>query len=494
MASPASCGSSRADQRGRRIAAVVAGTGLQLALAVLGVHTAAAAVTREGATTLDPFGEVELYRETKRPARVVLFLSDADGWNRPDVESARALAGLDALVVGIDLPRYLATMATRGGDEIYPFADLEVLSQFVQKKVHLPTYVPPVVVGHGAGATIAYAVAAAARPNGFTAAVSLGFCSTIALPKPLGRGSGLAIEPGAAAGTYRLLPAKTLVVPWTVFQGQGSDDCDPAETRRFATAASADLTTLATRDRLDDAEAWLPHLRQVLERVAGPVDPAPTTGGDLADLPLVEVPASGTPSALAVILSGDGGWASLDREVGDALAAAGVGVVGLNSLSYFWTTRTPEGAAADLRRIILAYRSRWATERVLLIGYSRGADVLPFLAARLPAELRPALALIALLGPERTTDFEFHLTDWLGGDDPTARPIAPEVAKLRGLRLLCVQGADEDESLCPTLDATLAHRMVLPGGHHFGGDYAEIASRILAEAGIAQPTPGNGAP
>jgi type IV secretory pathway VirJ component len=132
-----------------------------------------------------------------------------------------------------------------------------------------------------------------------------------------------------------------------------------------------------------------------------------------------------------------------------------------------------------------------------LIGYSRGADVLPFLASRLPDDLRATVALVALLGPARTTDFEFHLSDWLGGDDPEALPIAPEVAKLRGGTVLCVQGADEDDSLCPTLDSAQARRFVLPGGHHFGGDYGVIAGRILAEAnvptGAQSPVP-NGAP
>ena len=452
----------------------------------------AAAVTEESAATLDPFGKVELYRADDDPTRVVLLLSDADGWNRPDVESARALASLDALVIGVDVPRYLATMAERGGDALYPFADLEVLSQFVQKKLRLAHYVIPIVIGRGAGATLAYAVAASARPNGFAAAVSLGFCPTIALPKPLGSSGGLAFEPGGTAGTYRLRPSRTLVVPWTVLQGQAGDGCDVDDARRFADAApGAARMTLATRERLDDPEDWLPHLRHVLERVSGPAPVAATANGDVGDLPLVEVPAHGPPRALAVILSGDGGWASLDREVGDVLAAAGVGVVGLNSLSYFWTKRTPDGTAADLTRVLRAYRERWRTTRILLIGYSRGADIVPFLAHRLPEDLRGSVALVALLGPARTTDFEFHLTDWLGGDDPSALPVAPEVRALRGLRVLCVQGADEDESLCSTLDSSLAERMVFPGGHHFGGDYRVIARRILTAARVEpQPSPG----
>lgn len=454
-----------------------------MTLAALAAHTATAA-TIESSATLDPFGRVDLYRGDRSPTQVVLFLSDADGWNRPDVESARALASLDTLVIGVDVPRYLATMADRAGDELYPFADLEVLSQFVQKRIGLGSYLAPVVIGRGVGATLAYAIAAAARPNEFAAAVSLGFCPDVTLPRPLGAGGGLVIAPGDGVHVYRLQPTTAaLAVPWTAVDGGAVASCDPDAARRFADAApNATRFTLAARERLDEPEDWLPYARGALDRVArAPVPPAPAAG-DVADLPLVEVPAVGTPRALAVILSGDGGWASLDREVGDALAAAGVAVVGLNSLAYFWTKRTPDGTAADLARIVRAYRERWRTRVVLLIGYSRGADVVPFLAHRLPADVHDAIALVALLGPARTTDFEFHVTDWLGGTDTSAMPVAPEVAALGALRVLCVHGADEDESLCPILDPVRIHRLTLPGGHHFGGDYDAIASRILAEA------------
>src|SRR5262249_49795681 len=132
---------------------------------------------------------------------------------------------------------------------------------------------------------------------------------------------------------------------------------------------------------------------------------------DVADLPLVEVRATGTPTGtLAVMLSGDGGWASIDRDIGGELAARGVDVIGLTSLRYFWTRRTPESAAADLDRILRHYLAAWGAQRVLLLGYSRGADVLPFLAARLAPDLRARVAIVALLGPSRSVDFEFHLS------------------------------------------------------------------------------------
>ncbi len=100
----------------------------------------------------------------------------------------------------------------------------------------------------------------------------------------------------------------------------------------------------------------------------------------MKDLPLVEIPAK-KPSGniLTVILSGDGGWASIDLELGDILSNQGVSVVDFNSLQYFWTHRAPEGASRDLERILRHYLAAWNKEKAIPIGYSLGADVLPFM-------------------------------------------------------------------------------------------------------------------
>ena len=57
---------------------------------------------------------------------------------------------------------------------------------------------------------------------------------------------------------------------------------------------------------------------------------------DLKDLPLMEVHAKGAGHRIfAFIVSGDGGWAKIDRELAHTLSDNGTSVVGLNSLKYF---------------------------------------------------------------------------------------------------------------------------------------------------------------
>src|SRR5205823_11210171 len=91
-------------------------------------------------------------------------------------------------------------------------------------------------------------------------------------------------------------------------------------------------------------------------------------------LPLIEVPATrGASDTLVVFVSGDGGWAKIDKSISAILASEGMPVVGLNSLQYFWTKRTPESASRDLQSIIDTHLG--TRKSVLLVGYSRGADV-----------------------------------------------------------------------------------------------------------------------
>jgi type IV secretory pathway VirJ component len=204
----------------------------------------------------------------------------------------------------------------------------------------------------------------------------------------------------------------------------------------------------------------------------------------LGDLPVVEVAAqAGVPQddLFAIIMSGDGGWAGLDQDIAAALSAKGIPVVGWDSLRYYWTARTPEGVAADTDRMIRYYLSRFGKKRVLLIGYSQGADVLPFAVNRLPDATRARVALTAILGMSEHALFEFHVSNWVS-DSSTGPATLPEVNRISGMPVLCIYGEDEHDSLCPQLDPQKIIVVKVKGGHHFDGNYAGLAQQIMAAA------------
>jgi type IV secretory pathway VirJ component len=434
--------------------------------------------------TLDyePIGHIAVFRPAGDPLGVALLLTGDAGFTATEEAIARTLAAAGALVLGVDLRDYRAQLAKAWTSESYPSADLELLSQFAQRASGLPTYEPPVLVGVEAGAALAYAALAQANPGSYRGAVSVSFCPLLALPRTPGRGRGLDVT-RTDHDELRLAPSPVVQGRWVIVQPEDDPPCPPTLVRDFARQVAHAKVLPAP----DGSAGLASRVRAAFLGIAGAPreEDRSTPAAAVADLPLVELRATGTPvGSLAVMLSGDGGWASIDRDIGGALAARGVDVVGLNSLRYFWTRRTPDSATADLDRVLRHYLAAWGAERVLLLGYSRGADILPFLAARLAPDLRARVAVIALLGPARSVDFEFHLSDWVAAADrATELPIRPEVEKLRGMHLLCVYGADETDSLCPEIGPPLATVLEQPGGHHFGGDYDAIVTRILAAAG-----------
>lgn len=205
---------------------------------------------------------------------------------------------------------------------------------------------------------------------------------------------------------------------------------------------------------------------------------------DIAGLPLVTLGAKMPSDRFAVMVTGDGGWRRIDAKITDRLRAAGIPIVGFVASDYFRTRRTADESACDLERVIRHYKVEWRKSKVLLIGYSRGADVLPFMASRLPDDLRASTQLIALLGLEPLIDFRY-VPSW----SPAAYlhkereyPVKPEVEKLRGENVVCVFGAKEKNSLCHALDPRAFKIVAEPGGHHFAGKYRDIADMILIES------------
>ena len=180
------------------------------------------------------------------------------------------------------------------------------------------------------------------------------------------------------------------------------------------------------------------------------------------------------------MLTGDGGWRRVDAKVTDPIRARGIPVVGFSTPAFFRERRTAEESACALERILRTYMLRWNRSRILLIGYSRGADILPFMGSRLPADLREHVRLVAFLGLEPTIDFRYH-PSWIPFYHPreVQFPVAPELEKMRGYRMLCVYGEGETDSLCRSLDPHLIRKLSEPGGHHFDGRYEEIGNAIV---------------
>jgi type IV secretory pathway VirJ component len=453
------------------------------ALALFGAIAAAQAAEppAANATRLNHgrFKDLMIYAPTHPATSFVLFISPDEGWNAALEPMALDLVQQGAMVAGIDLPKFKAMLEADGGQCVSPDGDLENLSHFVQAYFHNPAYLTPMLAGVSSGGTLAYAVLAQAPKDTFAGALTLGFCPKFKLDKPLCKGSGLEYARGSPGSGAEFLPVKHLSNPWVTIQNPGSA-CPTAQIREFVSKVhGAAIAAVPPNSGLVAFSAAFAKL--VTANLQQRVAPPPAALGDLPVIEVAAQPGSAPSDSFAIFMSGDGGWAGLDQDIAAALSAQGIPVVGLDSLRYYWTARTPDGLAADTDRMIRYYLSRFGKKRVLLIGYSQGADVLPFAVNRLPEATRARVALTAILGMSEHALFEFHVSSWIS-DDTSGPPTMPEVNRISGAPVLCIYGEDEKDSLCPKLDAHKISVLKVKGGHHFDGNYAGLARQIMAAA------------
>ncbi|MFP3602490.1 virulence factor family protein [Paraburkholderia sp. SIMBA_053] len=366
----------------------------------------------------------------------VVLYSQASGWSAADQQSAEALAKAGALTVGVDTARYAANLATDLAQKKETcnqlVGDAEALSHQLERQSQSSHYFAPIVAGTGQGATLAMQVLEQAPSNTIAGAVSVDAEPTL-------------------DRRFRPCPPDATIIR----------DKIPGFVEKASTG-NADRARLVT--------LIAPHLQTVS-----------THDDDVSDLPLIELPAAHPNGLMAIVISGDGGWRDLDKTIAQALQKDGVSVIGWDSLRYFWSEKPPAQTSRDLARVMQTYGARWHAQHVALIGYSFGADVMPFAYNRLPDALRAKVSLISLLGFAPDADFQIRVGGWLGMPaSDKALKVRPELTRVPPAIVQCIYGADEEDTLCPALTKTGIEVIRTSGDHHFGGDYNALERRILA--------------
>lgn len=453
--------------------------------------------------TYPPVGTVSLYGNMQRPSAMVLFLSGDGGWNQNVVDMAKALAqDGQTLVVGIDIVKFYQELENTTQKCLYPAGDLENLSEFVQKTLQLPDYHKPILVGHSSGATLTYALLCQAPAGTFRGGIALGFCPELELSKPLCEGSGkLNMVRRKHGKGFDFTDQPAPAAPLELLHGELDQDCNCDATCHFF--ENVQNVTLIRLPKVGHGfgvqKNWMPAFQNAFVRILKATDRSTgmlirTESGqipvkmavadsDIADgtLPLAITPAVADPAQpMVVFLSGDGGWTGFDQQICDQLASNHLPVVGLNSQSYFWKKKTPEETASDLAPVIRQYLANWEKSNILLVGYSFGANVAPFILNRLPSDLQSKVQHLVLLSPDPKGDFEIHVAGMLGkGGGPY--DVAAELRSLPRVPVLCVSGDQEGTEMHTALSgASNIHYAKVPGSHHYNNDAVKVAATILA--------------
>ena len=439
-------------------------------------------------------GEATVYVPADPTDRAILFVSGDGGWSKGVVDMARRAAGdVPAVVAGLSYPTLRKAALLSKGPCWYPAGDLEVIGQALEKQLQFPEYTRPTLVGYSSGATLVYAVLAASGES-FASGLSLGFCPDLEGVPPLCAHD--AFRPTYDAGKKRaeLPPVQEIAGHWEVLQGAMDRTCTPESTHAFARSIRGAHVTLleGVGHGFGNARKWGEAFDQGLLELARAseaevaaassrrptsIDPDLEKDLEAVGLPLV-LRLVERPRAFLLFISGDGGWSSLDKTMVDNLAQRGVSTVAINTLKYFWSKKTPDRVAADLKRLVEVCGRDGLP--LFAGGYSFGAEVMPVVLDR--PELRRVFAGLVLISPGPHASFEVSVLDWLRTKEkPTPYSVLEHAKALAGLPIFCTAGEKDEESICPELRGGENHEVaLLPGSHHYSGQYEKLATAVSA--------------
>lgn len=195
-------------------------------------------------------------------------------------------------------------------------------------------------------------------------------------------------------------------------------------------------------------------------------------------LPLVITsPKVASAESIVFFISGDGGWNSFDQALSDGYAKLGYHVIGLNSFKYFWQKKSPQQAANSVAQVLNEYMALFKKDKIILCGYSFGAEVLPFIYTRLPTQLKNQVVVLKMLSPASFTDFEIHVSDLLGSKNSLrSMQVASELHKVT-IPIICFYGSEEEEKPLTKFKASNFSISIVNGDHHYAENLVNIIKR-----------------
>ena len=154
-------------------------------------------------------------------------------------------------------------------------------------------------------------------------------------------------------------------------------------------------------------------------------------------------------------------------------------MVGIDTNIWFKKIRGADELAAFLGQVIDRYQQKTKANRIFLLGWSYGANVLPIGFNRLSTDQQQKISAMVMLAPENFARLQVTLAGRMGlvaGDIN----LDPEMARMPGDRLFCVDGEGEEaNSACILSGAVKTTRLMAPGGHDFDHQDAAMTVRIL---------------
>jgi type IV secretory pathway VirJ component len=182
-------------------------------------------------------------------------------------------------------------------------------------------------------------------------------------------------------------------------------------------------------------------------------------------------------------ISGDSGFNTFSKGMGDNLHALGYDVFALDTKSYFWEHKTPKKASHDIEKYINKQLKGRENQQVIIVGFSFGSEVAPFIYNRFSGDLKSKVQKVFIIGPTTTNDFKIDLNEYVDNDEISSTQnllVIPEINKMGNVPVIVVLSDDEFTAF-PYEQITLGKNYQMKhiaGDHHYGGNTKMLADFI----------------
>lgn len=178
-------------------------------------------------------------------------------------------------------------------------------------------------------------------------------------------------------------------------------------------------------------------------------------------------------------ISGDGGVRHFFADLCQDIHQAGYTVAALDANGFFWNKKSPQQAAELISAYLQGQLSQRPNVKLVLAGYSFGADAVPFIVNALPLALRQKLLTVLLLSPSASTDLEIHVADMFMEGRKRSMDVAQAINHMGETKTVTIMGSEERHF--PVANITLKNytNEIIPGGHHFDGHPDLVARTML---------------
>ena len=179
-------------------------------------------------------------------------------------------------------------------------------------------------------------------------------------------------------------------------------------------------------------------------------------------------------------ISGDGGFNNFSKTFSQELHRYGYDVFVLNTKKYFWTKKTPLQASQETENYLKQITKNRNNKKIIIIGYSYGADVAPFIYNRFDSDFQKNIQDLMIIGPSRVNDFEIHVEEYIMGEQEYGYSVVHEMNQVKNVAFTLVI-SDLEYKYFPFNEITLKDYQFLhlSGNHHFGGNTKMLADSIV---------------